>query len=236
MFPGACGSYCWRLGPAPGESDILIYRHQARVWQCGVWFDNAGSHHAGRYRRVLQLALGKLAELSDRLLVTLSHEVGLRDRLQAGAIMGHYSVPIGYWLLGLSARDDRSHQWIACQRRHYRYSGHQRSWSGLIHRDGQAKTTVSGDWWVSDSDTRLNQRPLRPQSHRTHTWRLGITHRRILPGGALEVAVNYRRGTRWGSAGAADQRMPRFAGKTRKCADGRANVRHGAREWGRGAR
>ncbi|WP_158302384.1 ShlB/FhaC/HecB family hemolysin secretion/activation protein [Sodalis glossinidius] len=77
---------------------------------------------------------------------------------------------------------------IACQRRHYRYSGHQRSWSGqlaqVIHRDGQAKTTVSGDWRVSDSDAPLNQRPLRPQLHRTHTWRLGITHRRILPGAA----------------------------------------------------
>ncbi|RLR17235.1 hypothetical protein D8L93_11100 [Sodalis-like symbiont of Bactericera trigonica] len=107
------------------------------------------------------------------------------------AIMGHYSVPIGYWLLGFNARDDRPHQGIACQRQHYRYSGYQRSWNGqlarIIHRDGQAKTTVSGDWRVSDSDARLNQRPLRPQSHRTHTWRLGITHSRILPGGALEA-------------------------------------------------
>lgn len=223
-------SVALRPGSTPGESDIVINHQQTRLWQCGAWFDNAGSHHADRYRSGLLLALENPAALSDRLLLTLSREVGLCGRQRAVGITGHYSVPVGYWLMGISARDQRSHQWIACQRQHYRYSGHQRSLdlqiARVIQRNDLTKTTAFGDWQVSDSDARLNHVILRPQTRRTSSWRLGVSHRRDLPRGTLNLAFDYRRGTRWGSACAADQKMARSAGKTRTRANGRAIARH----------
>lgn len=130
----------------------------------------------------------------------------------------------------VTARDQRSHQWIACQRQRYRYSGHQRSvnlqLAWVVHRNGQTKTTAFGDWQVSDSDARLNHVILRPQTRRTSTWRLGVSHRREHPRGTLDLAVDYRRGTRWGNACAADQRLNCSASKDRTRASGRPSARH----------
>ncbi|CAK8738631.1 hypothetical protein SODG_002234 [Sodalis praecaptivus] len=70
------------------------------------------------------LALDNPAALSDRLSLAVSRTLGIGGRRQVGNITAHYSVPIGYWLLGIGASDSRFQQRVTCQRRHYCYAGH----------------------------------------------------------------------------------------------------------------
>lgn len=210
-------SVALRPGSAPGESDIVIARRQNRFCQLVGWLDNGAAHHDGRYRTGLMLALDNPAALSDRLSLAVSRTFSIGGRRQVGNITGHYSVPMGYWLLGIGASDSRSQQRVTCQRRHYCYAGHQRNLdlqlAWVLHRNRTAKTTVSGGGLLSQSHHRLNQVTLHPQTRRTGTWRLGISHRRYLHPAALEVVVNYRRGTRWFGPRATGQEMTRRAGQ-----------------------
>jgi len=190
-----------RPGLNPGESDIVIERTQRRFWRLGAWLDDSGTESTGRYQSGMMLALDNPTSLSDLFYLTASRDLGFAGRKSSKSLSGHYSVPVGYWLFGLTASDYDYHQTVAGYSRDFLYAGKSRSLdvqaSRVIYRNAAAKTTVSADVLVKESRNFINDTEISSQQRRTSAWRLGLSHRHFIGPATLDAGVSYQRGTRW---------------------------------------
>ena len=116
-----------RPGLNPGESDIVIERTQHRFWRLGAWLDDSGTESTGRYQSGIMLALDNPTSLSDLFYLTASRDLGFAGRKSSKSLSGHYSVPLGYWLFGVTASDYDYHQTVAGYSRDFLYAGKSRS-------------------------------------------------------------------------------------------------------------
>ncbi|HBV39560.1 MAG TPA: ShlB/FhaC/HecB family hemolysin secretion/activation protein [Erwinia sp.] len=190
-----------RPGQQPGESDIVIERTQRRFWRVGAWLDDSGTESTGRYQSGVMLALDNPASLSDLFYLTASRDLGFAGRKSSKSLAGHYSVPLGWWLVGVTASDYDYHQTVAGYSRDFLYAGKSRSLdlqvSRVLHRNATSKTTASVDVLVKDSRNFINDTEVVSQQRRTSAWRLGLSHRHYLGPATLDAGVSYQRGTRW---------------------------------------
>jgi hemolysin activation/secretion protein len=122
------------------------------------------------------LALDNPTSLSDLFYLTASRDLGFAGRKSSKSLSGHYSVPVGYWLFGLTASDYDYHQTVAGYSRDFLYAGKSRSLdvqaSRVIYRNAAAKTTVSADVLVKESRNFINDTEISSQQRRTSAWRL----------------------------------------------------------------
>jgi len=185
----------------PGESDIVIERTQRRFWRLGAWLDDSGTESTGRYQSGIMLALDNPTSLSDLFYLTASRDLGFAGRKSSKSLAGHYSVPFGYWQLGITASDYDYHQTVAGYSRDFLYAGKSRSLdvevSRVLHRNATSKTTASADVLVKTSRNFINETEIESQQRRTSAWRLGLTHRHYIGPATLDAGVSYQRGTRW---------------------------------------
>ncbi|MGV2879384.1 ShlB/FhaC/HecB family hemolysin secretion/activation protein [Pantoea vagans] len=190
-----------RPGLNPGESDIVIERTQRRFWRLGAWLDDSGTESTGRYQSGIMLALDNPTSLSDLFYLTASRDLGFAGRKSSKSLSGHYSVPLGYWLFGVTASDYDYHQTVAGYSRDFLYAGKSRSLdvqaSRVIYRNATARTTVSADVLVKASRNFINDTEITSQQRRTSAWRLGLSHRHYIGAATLDGGVSYQRGTRW---------------------------------------
>lgn len=190
-----------RPGENPGESDIVIERTQRRFWRLGAWLDDSGTESTGRYQSGIMLALDNPTSLSDLFYLTASRDLGFAGRKSSKSLAGHYSVPFGYWQLGITASDYDYHQTVAGYSRDFLYAGKSRSLdvevSRVLHRNATSKTTASADVLVKTSRNFINETEIESQQRRTSAWRLGLTHRHYIGPATLDAGVSYQRGTRW---------------------------------------
>lgn len=190
-----------RPGENPGESDIVIERTQRRFWRLGAWLDDSGTESTGRYQSGIMLALDNPTSLSDLFYLTASRDLGFAGRKSSKSLTGHYSVPFGYWQLGITASDYDYHQTVAGYSRDFLYAGKSRSLdvevSRVLHRNATSKTTASADVLVKTLRNFINETEIESQQRRTSAWRLGLTHRHYIGPATLDAGVSYQRGTRW---------------------------------------
>ncbi|ELY6212100.1 ShlB/FhaC/HecB family hemolysin secretion/activation protein [Cronobacter dublinensis] len=188
-------------GDAPGESDIVIQRVQSRFWRVGAWVDDTGTESTGRYQGGVMLALDNPASLSDLFYVTASRDLGFAGRKSSKNISGHYSVPFGYWTLGLTASDYQYSQTIAGRNADILYAGKSHSLdvqlSRVLHRGAASKTSVTWDVLMREARNYIEDVEVENQRRRTSAWRLGLEHRHYLGPATLDASVSYQRGTRW---------------------------------------
>lgn len=188
-------------GSQPGESDLVIERIQQRFWRLGAWLDDSGTESTGRYQGGVMLALDNPTSLSDLFYLTASRDLGFGGRKSSKNLTGHYSVPLGYWLFGLTASDYDYHRTIAGYSQDILYAGKSRSLdvqvSRIMHRDAVSKTTATYDVLVKESHNFVNDTEITSQQRRTSAWRLGLTHRRYIGAATLNAGASYQRGTRW---------------------------------------
>jgi len=190
-----------RPGEKPGESDIVIERTQRRFWRLGAWLDDSGTESTGRYQSGVMLALDNPTSLSDLFYLTASRDLGFAGRKSSKSLAGHYSVPLGWWLVGVTASDYDYHQTVAGYSRDFLYAGKSRSLdlqlSRVLHRNATSKTTASWDVLVKESHNFINDTEVVSQQRRTSAWRLGLAHRHYIGAATLDAGVSYQRGTRW---------------------------------------
>ncbi|EIZ98624.1 polypeptide-transport-associated domain protein ShlB-type, partial [Salmonella enterica subsp. enterica serovar Newport str. CVM 35185] len=178
-------------GEAPGESDILIERSQSRFWRVGAWVDDTGTESTGRYQGGVMLALDNPTSLSDLFYVTASRDLGFAGKKSTKSLSGHYSVPFGYWLLGITASDYDYHQTIAGRNADILYAGKSRSLdvqlSRVLHRNATSKTTATYDVLARETRNFISNVEIGDQKRRTSAWRLGLTHRHYLGPAMLDI-------------------------------------------------
>lgn len=158
----------------PGVSDIVITRHQRRLWRVNLWVDDSGTKDTGRYQGGGMLALDNPFALSDLLYLSASHDLGFAGHKQSKNINGHYSLPLGYWLFEVNAGSYNYVQNVAGLNGDVRYSGKTKNLnvglSRVIQRNASGKTTLHSSLQVREMHNAIDRVEIRVQRRRTSAW------------------------------------------------------------------
>ncbi|MBV8042329.1 ShlB/FhaC/HecB family hemolysin secretion/activation protein [Pluralibacter sp.] len=188
-------------GDKPGESDIVITRHQERIWRVDASLDDSGSQSTGEYQGNLTLSLDNPLSLSDLFYLSGSHNLDGNGGKKSQSLTGHYSVPFGYWQAGITASGYDYVQTVAGLNGDYQYSGSSKNidfqLSRILHRSGSQKTTLSADVIAREQRNYINDTEIEVQRRQTAAWKLGLQHRHYIGSATLDAGASYQRGTRW---------------------------------------
>lgn len=188
-------------GEKPGESDVVITRKQSKLWRLGLSLDDSGTETTGRYQGGATLSLDNPFSLSDLLYVSASHDLDNKGGKGSKNYTGHYSVPFGYWMLGITGSDYDYHQTVAGDNADYRYSGKSKNLnvqlSRVLHRSGSQKTSFTYEVMGRETRSYIDDTEVGVQRRQTAAWRAGLQHRHYIGQATLDAGISYQRGTRW---------------------------------------
>lgn len=186
---------------APGQSDLVISYQQAAPVRFSLALDDSGSKGTGVYQGSATLSLDNPLALSDLFYVTASHDLGGGEpgaRGTRGHTL-HYSLPLGYWLLGATFSSSRYFQDIAGLNQRYVYSGTSENTelqlSRLVYRDAVRKTSLRLKAWQRKSNNFIDDTEVQVQRRVVGGWELGANHKESLGDATLEASLAYKRGT-----------------------------------------
>lgn len=188
-------------GTHQGISDIEINWRQTKKWRLDLSVDDGGLISTGRYQGSLTLFLDNPFALSDLLYFSTSREVEQGNKKKNRYRAAHYSLPLGYWLMGMTGSQYRYQQNIAGLFTDYRYRGEMDTldiWlRRTLHHDALQKTTLTANVLARRSRNFLEETELEIQRRQTSTWRLGLQHEHRIGSTSLLLGASYQRGTRW---------------------------------------
>nr|WP_230479589.1 ShlB/FhaC/HecB family hemolysin secretion/activation protein [Izhakiella capsodis] len=188
-------------GDTPGESDIQLRWKQAKIWRVVASVDDSGTKDTGRYQGALPLFLENPFSLSDLFYLSGSHDINLKGDKGTHNLTAHYSVPFGYWMVGVTASDYHYRQTVAGLNNDYQYRGMSRNLdfqvSRVLHRSGSQKTSISVDLIARESRNAIVDTEIDNQRRRITRWRAGLQHRHYIGSTTLDAGISYQRGTRW---------------------------------------
>ena len=189
----------------PGESDLLISYRQGVPFRLALSADDSGTRGTGKYQGGITLSYDNWWTLNDLFYVSLNHDL---DRNLGGGDAGprgtqggtvHYSVPLGYWLLGATVSSNRYFQTVAGASQDYIFSGTSRNaelkLSLLLYRDASRKTTASIKAFQRRSNNFIDDTEVQVQRRVVGGWELGIGHKEFIGAAVLEGNLAYKRGT-----------------------------------------
>lgn len=186
-------------GAEPGQSDLLVSYRQARPWRASLALDNGGTRSTGRLQGTATLSWDNPLRRNDLAYLSLGRA------LRTGAGRGtenaalHYSVPLGYWLLGLTASSSRYHQKVAGAYEDYNYSGKSDQLdarlSRVIHRSASSRTTAGLRVFHRASASFVDDTEIEVQRRRTSGHALSLAQRSYLGAAVFEGQLATQRGT-----------------------------------------
>lgn len=188
-------------GEQPGESDLVLRWKQSMPFRVSMSVDDAGSKATGQYQGGVTLSYDNWWTLNDLFYVSLNRDLGGGNASEKGTqgYTAHYSVPYGYWLLGVTASQNRYHQSIAGINQTYIYQGESRNQdiklTRLVYRDAVRKTSVSMRSWLRTSSNYIDDAEITNQRRRMAGWELGASHREFIGTSTFDFNAAYRRGT-----------------------------------------
>lgn len=200
-------------GQEPGTSDLVVSWSQANPWRLSLTADDSGSESSGKYQGSATLSYDHAFTLNDLLYVTLARDLGGGDPGWRGTrgVTTHYSVPFGYWLLGLNASRNRYFQTVAGATQDYVYSGvsHQQDiqLTHWFHRDGVSKSSWRIKAFARQSENHIDDTEVEVQRRRVGGYELGLQHRTQWGRVQVDGNVSYRRGTRAFGANVAPEEL-----------------------------
>lgn len=190
-------------GAEPGQTDVMVKWKQNFPFRLTLSADDSGTKATGKYQGSLTFSYDHALTLNDLLYVSLNHDLG-NSGVGTGpygtrGYVAHYSVPLGYWLLGLTASSNRYHQSVAGTNQTYRYSGTSEngevSLARVIHRDATRRTTASLRGWTRRSKNHIDDTEIEVQRRRMAGWGFALAHREFIGAATLDASLDYRRGT-----------------------------------------
>lgn len=200
-LPTADADFQIAPGEQPGESDIIIRWKQDFPFRLNLSADDSGSKSTGKYLGGVTVAFDHMLTLNDLFYLSLNHDLGGGESGNNGTHgrSVHYSVPYGYWLLGLTANDYTFHQSVAGINQTYSFSGQSQNsdvkLSRLVYRDAVRKTSVSLRGWTRASKNFIDDTEIEIQRRRSSGWETGVGHREFIGRATLDMNLAYRRGT-----------------------------------------
>lgn len=111
----------------------------------------------------------------------------------------HFSMPFGYWLLGLTHSTYTYHQSVAGANQTYIYSGESSNneirLSRQVWRDAVSKTTIGVRGWQRSSSNFIDDTEIAVQRRRMAGWEISASERLFINNATLDASIAYRRGT-----------------------------------------
>jgi hemolysin activation/secretion protein len=183
-----------------GDSDIVIAWQQAFPLRLNLSADDSGTKATGKYQGSVTVSYDDWFTLNDLFYASFNHDLdGHGGTRGSRGYTVHYSVPFGYWLLGLTTNSYYYHQSVAGINQTYIYSGESENsdvrLSRLIYRDAVRKTSVSLRGWLRTSNNYIDDTEVEVQRRRMAGWELGVAHREFMRLAVLDVSLAYRMGT-----------------------------------------
>lgn len=185
----------------PGESDVVIQWRQGFPFRVTLSLDDSGSESTGKYQGGVTVSYDHWWTLNDLLYVSLNRDLGGSDPGNRGtrSYVIHYSLPLGYWLLGLTTSENRYHQEVAGTTQNYIYAGKSQNsdikLSRLIYRDASRKDTISLRGWYRKSSNYIDDTEIEVQRRRMAGWEFGVSHKEFIDASTLDANLKYKRGT-----------------------------------------
>lgn len=184
-----------------GESDLIIRYQQARPFRLAVSTDDSGSKATGRMQGNITLSLDNPLTLNDLFYASFGHDLGGGQSGEYGTnnYTIHYSLPFGYWSLGLTSSGYNYHQTVVGTDQNYSYSGESRSseikLSRLIYRDASRKTTASFLGYFKNAHNFIDDTEIDVQRRKMAGWEAALAHREFIGSSTLDLKFAYRHGT-----------------------------------------
>jgi len=185
----------------PGESDLVIAWKQERPFRLNLSIDNSGSQYTGRYLGTATVSWDDPLALNDLLYLSLSHDLGGGESGSHGthSYTAHYEVPLGYWLLGLTASSYRYHQSVAGANGPIIYAGtsenQEAALSRVMQRDSRGKTTLSVKAWRQASRNFIDDTEVLVQRRVEGGWELDLGRTQSIGQASLDGQIGYKKGT-----------------------------------------
>lgn len=185
----------------PGQSDLVISYRQAFPFRVSLSADDSGSKATGKYQGGVTLSYDNWLTLNDLFYVSLNRDLGggmAGERGTRGDTM-HYSVPFGYWLLGVTASNSNYRQAVAGINQTYVYSGTSSNMevklSRLVYRDAARKTTLAARAFQRTSSNFIDDTEIEVQRRIVGGYELSANHREFIGSATLDLNLAYKRGT-----------------------------------------
>lgn len=184
----------------PGMSDLVITRKQGRPVRFAAWLDDSGSNPTGQMQGGVMVAVDNPLSLSDLFYVSATHDLSFVSNKHSRNYTAHYSVPYGYWLLGVTASDYDYHRTVAGANHDIRYAGESQSLNlkltRLLHRGAYQKTSMTAELLTRGSRNYRGDDEIENQRRDTTAVRLGLNHRHYFGRATWDVGATYQRGIR----------------------------------------
>ena len=187
----------------PGDSDLVVKYVQAKKWRVALSLDDSGTEATGRYQAGATLSVDNPFGLNDLFYVSANHN--LNGHVFSDPAKGtegqtaHYSLPYGYWMLGLTASNSQYHQRVAGLNQDYVYAGKTNNaevkLSRLIYRDQRRKTTLALKGFRRESRNFVDDTEVEVQHRVVGGWELGLNHKEFIGDATLEGTLAYKHGT-----------------------------------------
>jgi hemolysin activation/secretion protein len=185
-------------GEKPGESDVQVRWQQEKLWRVSVTLDDAGSEQTGKKQAATTLFLDNPLGKGDLFYLSRGMDVLNPGPLGSDSVQLHYSIPYGYWLIGLNLSQYGYHQIVSGGVVDYEYRGESRTMSldidRVIYRDARGRTTLKLQLGRRASSNFIDDIEIALQRRRTAYAQLGIRHRQFIGQATLDWGLSYRTG------------------------------------------
>ena len=185
----------------PGESQLQIaWQQSGKKTRYVPNFDNSGSQTTGEFQGGLSIAYDNLFGLHDITRISINQDVGGARPLDGSSESYglSYSMPYGYWNLGLNVNKSEYFQNIQGAFESYRYSGDSLNvnlkTSRTILRDNIRKMDFTFNTWFRSSKNYINDAEVLPQRRKTAGVELTLAYKQFIKSAILNTALTYRKG------------------------------------------
>ncbi len=200
-FPTASANFEIVPGEQPGESDLVVDYQQDKSWRVALYLDDSGSEATGKIQANAALFLDNPIKLSDQLYLATGKSVFEKDGQGTENWAFSYSLPIGYWMFGVSGSSNDYYQTVAGIGLDYEYSGTNEDFalqvSRVLRRTAKSKTSLSLQVSRRESHNFIEDVEIDVQRRRTAAWDLSLAHRHYIGNSTLDLDLTYRQGARW---------------------------------------
>lgn len=187
-----------------GQSDLIVRYTQQRPVRFNLSLDDSGTDNTGKYQATATLSLDNPLRLNDLFYLSYSRTLGggkpqADGRRGSDAYQLHYSIPYGYWLLGVGISKNSYRQTVAGAVQNYLYSGYSQSaevaLGRVLHRNANSKTSFTLKGWGRSSRNFIDDVEVDVQRRRTAGWQAQLQHRQYIDAASLDATLAYKRGT-----------------------------------------
>ena len=188
-------------GAQLGESDLVVSYRQPFPFRLTVNADDSGTKATGRYQGSVTVSYDNALTLNDLFYVTNTNGMGGGDSSPRGTHANtiHYSLPMGYWTLGVTSSTSSYYQTVAGLSQSYVYRGtsenNEIKLNRLLMRDGKQKLNLAVRAFQRKSNNYIDDTEVNVQRRVVGGWDSILNHKAFIQDATLESNLTYKRGT-----------------------------------------